>query len=120
MPSIALRNKVQATVDHTLDEAAADVTAVLTDGRRVHVRVDHAIGSLENPLSDAQLEAKFAALVVPVLGDARARHHRPLALAGRAAQHPHAHSPVPPGLTFFQQTHAPHACLRGARPLSRD
>ncbi len=70
---VALRNKVQATVDDSIDEAAADVTAVLTDGRRVHVRVDHAIGSLENPLTDAQLEAKFAALVVPVLGEARAR-----------------------------------------------
>ncbi len=81
--AVALRNKVQATVDDSIDEAAADVTAVLTDGRRVHVRVDHAIGSLENPLSDAQLEAKFAALVVPVLGDARARditaHWRTLA-----------------------------------------
>ncbi len=80
---VALRNKVQATVDDSIDEAAADVTAVLTDGRRVHVRVDHAIGSLDNPLSDAQLEAKFAALVVPVLGDARARditaHWRTLA-----------------------------------------
>jgi 2-methylcitrate dehydratase PrpD len=80
---VALRNKVQATVDDSIDEAAADVTAVLTDGRRVHVRVDHAIGSLENPLTDAQLEAKFAALVVPVLGDARARditaHWRTLA-----------------------------------------
>lgn len=80
---VALRNKVQATVDDSIDEAAADVTAVLTDGRRVHVRVDHAIGSLENPLTDAQLEAKFAALVVPVLGDARTRditaHWRTLA-----------------------------------------
>jgi 2-methylcitrate dehydratase PrpD len=70
---VATRNKVQATVDDTIDEAAVDVTAVLKDGRRVHVRVDHAIGSLQNPLSDAQLEAKFNALVHPVLGEARAR-----------------------------------------------
>ncbi len=69
---VALRNKVQATVDDGIDEAAVQVTAVLTDGRRVEVRVDHAIGSLENPLTDAQLEAKFASLVVPVLGRARA------------------------------------------------
>ena len=48
------------------------LTAVLTDGRRVTVEVRHAIGSLENPLSDAQLEAKFNALVHPVLGTARA------------------------------------------------
>ena len=70
---VALRAKVRATVDDSIDEAAADVTAVLTDGRRVHVRVDHAIGSLQRPLSDAQLEAKFDQLVVPVLGASRAR-----------------------------------------------
>ncbi len=70
---VALRNKVQATVDDTIDEAAVDVTAVLKDGSRVHVRVDNAIGSLQNPLSDAQLEAKFSALVVPVLGEGGAK-----------------------------------------------
>jgi 2-methylcitrate dehydratase PrpD len=69
---VALRDKVQATVDDTIDEAAVDMTAILKDGQRVHVRVDHAIGSLENPLSDAQLEAKFNALVEPVLGSAKA------------------------------------------------
>ncbi len=69
---VALRNKVQATVDDSIEEAAAHVTAVLRDGRRVEVQVDHAIGSLQNPLSDAQLEAKFGSLVVPVLGRARA------------------------------------------------
>jgi 2-methylcitrate dehydratase PrpD len=68
---VALRNKVQATVDDSIQEEAVQVTAVLKDGRRVAVRVDHAIGSVENPLSDAQLEAKFAALVVPVLGQDR-------------------------------------------------
>ena len=56
---VALRRKVVATVDDTIDEAAADVTAVLNDGRRVHVFVEHAIGSLQRPMSDAALEAKF-------------------------------------------------------------
>jgi 2-methylcitrate dehydratase PrpD len=70
---VALRQKVQATVDDSIDEAAVDATAVLVDGRRVHVRVEHAIGSLERPLSDAQLEAKFDSLVVPQLGQPRAR-----------------------------------------------
>ncbi|WP_076998169.1 MmgE/PrpD family protein [Variovorax sp. KK3] len=68
----ALRDKVQATVDPAIDEASVAVTAVLTDGRRVEMRVDHAIGSMQNPLSDAQLQAKFYALVAPVLGQARA------------------------------------------------
>jgi 2-methylcitrate dehydratase PrpD len=70
---VALRDKVRATVDESIDEAAVDATAVLVDGRRVHVRVDHAIGSLERPLSDAQLEAKFSALAEPQLGAAKAR-----------------------------------------------
>ena len=70
---VALRDKVQATVDDSIDEASAQVTAVLNDGRRVDIRVDHAIGSLQNPLSDARLESKFSSLVTPVLGDARCR-----------------------------------------------
>ena len=69
---VALRRKVVATVDDAIDEASADVTAVLHDGRRVHVFVEHAIGSLKNPMSDAQLEAKFPGLVDPILGAGRA------------------------------------------------
>jgi 2-methylcitrate dehydratase PrpD len=65
---VALRRKVVATVDDSIDEASADVTAVLSDGRRVHVFVEHAIGSLQNPMSDVQLEAKFHGLSDPVLG----------------------------------------------------
>ena len=45
----------------------SDVTAVLTDGRRIQVLVEHAIGSLQNPMSDGQLEAKFRGLCDPVL-----------------------------------------------------
>ena len=51
-------DNVVATVDDSIDEASADVTAVLTDGRREHVFVEHAIGSLQRPMSDADLERK--------------------------------------------------------------
>jgi len=71
--AVELRNKVHATVDDSINEDSAHVSAVLKDGRRVDVRVAHAIGSVQNPLSDAQLEAKFGSLVAPVLGAARAR-----------------------------------------------
>ena len=67
---VALRRKVVATVDPQIDEASVDVTAVLTDGRRVHVFVEHAIGSLQKPMSDTQLQAKFHGLSDPVLGAA--------------------------------------------------
>jgi 2-methylcitrate dehydratase PrpD len=67
---VALRRKVVATVDDTIDEASVDVTAVLTDGRRVHVFVKNAIGSIENPMTDALLEGKFRGLSDPILGAA--------------------------------------------------
>jgi len=67
----ALRRKVVATVDDTIDEASADVTAVLHDGRRVHVFVEHAIGSLQRPMSDIALAAKFAAQSEVVIGAVR-------------------------------------------------
>jgi 2-methylcitrate dehydratase PrpD len=65
---VALRRKVEARADAAIDEASADVTAVLADGQRIHLFVEHAIGSLQRPLSDAQLDAKFSGLVEPVLG----------------------------------------------------
>lgn len=68
---VALRRKVIATVDDSIHEASADVTAVLRDGRSVHVFVEHAIGSLQNPMSDSQLETKFQGMSDAVLGAGR-------------------------------------------------
>lgn len=68
-----LRRKIVATVDDQIDEASVDVTAILTSGRREHVFVEHAIGSLQRPMSDAQLEAKFKALSEPVIGDGKTK-----------------------------------------------
>ncbi len=65
---VALRRKVVASVDDSIDEASADVTVLLKDGRRLRVFVEHAIGSLQNPMTSAQLEAKFRGLADRVLG----------------------------------------------------
>jgi len=69
---VALRRKVVATVDDTIEEASADVVAILKDGRKEHVFVKHAIGSLERPMTDANLEAKFHGLADAVIGVERA------------------------------------------------
>jgi len=69
---IALRDRIQAVVDSAIDEASADVTVTCKDGRRLHVFVEHAIGSVQRPMSDADLARKFHGLVDPVLGAARA------------------------------------------------
>jgi len=68
---VALRRKVVATVVDDIDEASVDMAAVLRDGRRVHVFVEHAIGSLHRPMSDAALDAKFHSQSDEVLGAAR-------------------------------------------------
>ena len=69
---VALRDKVQAEVDPALHEDAARVVVVLADGRRLEKHVEHAIGSLARPMSDADLERKFRGLATPILGEARA------------------------------------------------
>ncbi len=65
---VALRRKVVATVDNSIDEASADVTAVLKNGKSVHIFVEHAIGSLQNPMTDAMLEGKFSGMTNAVIG----------------------------------------------------
>ena len=56
---ITLRDKVSAAVDKSVHEDAAYITIKLTDGRTLEKHVEHAIGSLARPMSDADLEAKF-------------------------------------------------------------
>ncbi|MEY4074877.1 MAG: hypothetical protein RJA29_2234 [Pseudomonadota bacterium] len=65
---VALRRKIVATVDDRIDEAAVEVTAVLTNGTSIALRVDHAIGSLERPMTDTMLARKFHDQADPVLG----------------------------------------------------
>jgi 2-methylcitrate dehydratase PrpD len=69
---IALRDRIHARADPAIDEAAATITVTCTDGRTLHLFVEHAIGSLQRPMSDADLARKFHGLVDPVLGSARA------------------------------------------------
>src|SRR5262249_28544484 len=49
---VALRDRIHATIDRAIDEAAADVTIRCTDGRALHVNVAHALGSLQRPMTD--------------------------------------------------------------------
>jgi len=63
----ALRERITATADPSLGQDAAVVTLRLKDGRSYTEAVSHATGAPQNPMSDAQLEAKFRALVSEVL-----------------------------------------------------
>jgi 2-methylcitrate dehydratase PrpD len=59
---LAVRDKVVAMPNEALDKAAATVRVELADGRCLQRDVPHAIGSLERPMSDRDLENKFRAL----------------------------------------------------------
>ncbi len=76
----ALRDRVNTTIDTTLAQDQARVTIRLKDGRVLDRFITHAVGSVENPMSDTQLAAKFTDLVSGILPADRARHL--LALCG--------------------------------------
>ena len=55
-------------------KAVANIVHVtLEDGRTLTKRVDYPLGNALNPVSDQQLEGKFNALVVPFIGEERAK-----------------------------------------------
>jgi len=68
---ITLRDRVVARADDHLATDAARIVVRCAGGRVIEHRVDHALGSVERPLSDTQLDAKLHDLADPVLGAAR-------------------------------------------------
>lgn len=62
--AVALRGRVTATADRSVREDEAHVVIVTADGRRHEKHVAHAIGSLEKPMSDGDLDEKFRSLAV--------------------------------------------------------
>ena len=70
---VALRDRVTAIVDPAIKEDQVRVTVWMKDGRRVETFVEHAVGSVEHPMSDAELEAKFSRLADGVLPPDRIR-----------------------------------------------
>jgi 2-methylcitrate dehydratase PrpD len=69
---MALRERVSAIVDQAIGEDQVRIAIVLKDGRRLDKFIEHAIGSARNPMTDAQLEAKFRSLAEGALPADRA------------------------------------------------
>ena len=67
---IALRDKVTAAVEKGVHEDQAHVAIRLKGGKTLEKFVEHAVGSLDRPLSDADLEAKFRGLAEGILSTA--------------------------------------------------
>ena len=68
---IGVRDKVELIVDRSIHEASVDVTLETTDGQTHHIFIERAIGSLEKPMSNEQLKAKFVDQSTPILGAAK-------------------------------------------------
>ena len=54
-----VRSRVESTGDPAVKEDGVRVEVLLADGQRLALELEHSLGNLERPLSDAQLEAKF-------------------------------------------------------------
>jgi 2-methylcitrate dehydratase PrpD len=67
-----VRSRVGVTVDPALGKAQARVGIVLRDGKKVETFVEHAVGSVKNPMSDRALEDKFRGLADGILASERA------------------------------------------------
>jgi 2-methylcitrate dehydratase PrpD len=63
----SLRDRVSTTVDSSLHEDQVRITLTRKNGGRLEKFVEHAVGSLDHPMSDNDLEAKFAGLSSGVL-----------------------------------------------------
>src|ERR1700756_1425203 len=64
---VALRGKVNPVITPGIKAEQVDMTVVLKDGRQLHRFIEHAVGSVEVPMSDKQLEVKFSDLADGIL-----------------------------------------------------
>lgn len=64
---IELRGKVNPVIDAAIKPEQVEMSITLTDGRVLTKRIEHAIGSLERPMSDADLERKFKDLAEGII-----------------------------------------------------
>jgi hypothetical protein len=53
--------------DPAIKPDQVDMTVTLIDGRKLHQFIEHAVGSLDHPMSDDQLQDKFTGLAEGIL-----------------------------------------------------
>jgi 2-methylcitrate dehydratase PrpD len=65
--TVAIRNKITVEIDPNIPKKSGDLTITLNDGTTLHQFVENAVGSVEVPMTNAQLNEKFHDLVDEVL-----------------------------------------------------
>jgi len=71
--AVELRGRVAAVVDAAIAEDQVRITIVMKDQRRLEKYIEHCVGSVRNPMTNAQLEAKFTGLAEGILPAAQVR-----------------------------------------------
>lgn len=69
---ISLREKVQVTTEENFRRDQAQAAIMTVSGARHEAEVAHASGTIDNPMSDSAIEAKFLANAIPSIGAERA------------------------------------------------
>jgi 2-methylcitrate dehydratase PrpD len=70
---MAFQDRIEATLDPNRPADSAEVVVTMIDGTRHTSRIEHGIGSAARPMTNRELEVKFAGMAVPVLGEGRTR-----------------------------------------------
>jgi len=70
---VALRDRVTAETNPDCHSAAVDITVTFSDGSTFEKHVERALGSMEKPLTNAQLETKFMNQAKLVIGENASR-----------------------------------------------
>ena len=70
---VALRGKVNFKTDASIAEDQVRIAITLKDGKRLEKFVEHAVGSVTNPMSDRALEAKFSGQCQGILPQDKAK-----------------------------------------------
>jgi 2-methylcitrate dehydratase PrpD len=65
--TISLREKINVIVDEKIPKKSGELTITMSNGQVYQQFIDSAIGGVENPMTDAQLNAKFLDLTEGVL-----------------------------------------------------
>src|SRR5690625_3934414 len=70
---VAFRKKIKPVVNDRVKEEKAYAKLVKKNGEIIDIQIDHATGSIENPMDIEALERKFSILTTPIIGEEKTK-----------------------------------------------
>jgi len=71
--TISIRDKINVITDSQIQKKSGDLTITMNNGQVFHQWIESAIGGVENPMTDQQLNEKFLDLTDGVLSSAKSK-----------------------------------------------